>query len=123
MIDPDPEAVLWLAVEDYAGLWEVTWELRALHSHLPEKELLEKSRLTIVTFLTLDWVQLYRCQEPYGDLTVVPAREAETVTRLDASWEMPQPEGISIRIGATPTGEEAYGYRASPHTDVSQPSE
>lgn len=105
----DTRIVLWLAVEDYAGLWEAVWELRTRHPSLDTEILLGRARDQLIRLVDRDLVQLYRCVEPYGSMTDVERQEAIGLLRLDRNWSEPEPGSVSIRFGATPAGRAAAG--------------
>ncbi|GAB3762644.1 hypothetical protein [Microlunatus parietis] len=105
----DTESILWLAVEDYSGLWEAVWELRANHADMDSEVLLGRAKDELIRLVGHDLIQLYRCLEPYGDMTDVEKQEAVDLLRMDANWNEPEPGSVSIRFGATPAGRAAAG--------------
>lgn len=101
-------ATLWLAIEDYSGLWEVVWELKTLRADADEAELQREAAQVVSSLLAHGLIQLYRCEEPYGEMVQIPTSEASTVLTDLAAWWEPAKNGISVRVGATAAGEEAY---------------
>jgi hypothetical protein len=99
---------LWLAIEDYSGLWEVVWELRAKDPARDEGELRGVALTAVRALLNSRLVDLYRCEEPYGELFKMSLPDAQEVLADSRSWDEPAKHAISIRIGATPVGEEVY---------------
>jgi hypothetical protein len=99
--------VLWLAIEDYSGLWEVLWEL---NTRFPKESITnrDRARETVRELLRRRLVDLYWSEEPYGDPIRIPFQEAEAVLDDERNWEEPVPKDRSVRIGATETGEEVY---------------
>ncbi len=100
--------LLWACIEDYAGLWELLWEVNSKFPELPENE---RKRMSLnVASLLLDngFIKLYRCKEPYGELSELDADEARVVLGEERNWEAPEFEGVSIRAAATEKGEELY---------------
>jgi hypothetical protein len=99
--------VLWLAIEDYSGLWEVVWEL---NTRLPRRtnSNVETARQVVRELLRRGWIDLYWSQEPYGDPIRIPAEEAEEVLNNDRNWQAPSAGMRSVRIGASETEEEVY---------------
>jgi hypothetical protein len=101
-------ALLWLAIEDYAGLWEAVWELNTQRPELPKSDNRLAAEGTLRELLEAGHITLFRSREPYEDVVPISADESESVFASDASWTEPTPHGTSIRFGATPSGEAAY---------------
>jgi len=100
--------LLWACIEDYAGLWELLWEV---NSKFPEYSESERKHLSLeVAKLLLErgGIKLYRCQESYGNLSELDLESARAVLNGESNWEAPDFEGISIRAGATKKGEALY---------------
>lgn len=108
MIETEARAILWLAIEDFAGLWEVVWQLRSIRPETPEPGLRESAVEIVTDFLRRGWIDLYKCQEPYGELRKIPSGDAASLLAQEASWNEPSADSISIRVGATPSGEAAF---------------
>jgi hypothetical protein len=100
--------VLWLAIEDYSGLWEVIWELNA---QIPNRES-DRTRVLakrlVYDLLAKGLIQIYQCQEPDGDPVAVSADAGKKALEQTEAWEPPRFDGSSWRIGATDEGERAY---------------
>jgi hypothetical protein len=108
MSESDEDVLLWAAIEDYAGLWEAVWELRSLHPDWDEAALRDRARSIIEQFLRSDMIQLFRCQEPYGEMVAVEPAAAQSVLADPRCWEPPEFKGISVRFGATDAGATTY---------------
>jgi len=100
--------ILWLAIEDYSGLWEVVWEINSRYGELSETERMVLARQVVRDLASRGWVALYRCQEPYGDMVPLSLEEYERVLLNPANWVQPTADSVSIRISATEAGERAY---------------
>jgi hypothetical protein len=100
--------LLWLAIEDYAGLWEAVWELNTRRPETPESENRRAAEQVLRELLGAGHVRLFRSREPYEDVTPISTAQADTVLGQDESWAEPVRDGTSIRFGATPAGEAAY---------------
>ena len=99
---------LWLGIEDFSGLWEVEWELNVRHE-AGRGGVNRVAALGLVFELyERGWVELFRCQEPYGALDVVPRDEVRGLLVSAASWEEPTAHGVSVRFGTTEAGTTAY---------------
>ncbi|MFK0005178.1 hypothetical protein [Paenarthrobacter sp. NPDC090522] len=93
--------LLWQAVEDYGGLWESPWELRALYPSASEESLVEVAKKVVSELLTMGLVELYYCQEPYGEMTLLSDAEASELLSTCDIWKVPPPGAISVRFSAT----------------------
>lgn len=102
------KVLLWACIEDYAGLWELLWEV---NSKFPETSEAQRKKLSLdVTRLLLDneLIKLYLCKEPYGELSEIDTHSAISFIGDERNWEAPEFEGISVRAGATKKGEALY---------------
>lgn len=102
------KVLLWACIEDYAGLWELHWEVNSKFPDLTEEE---RKRILIeaVSFLISNGlVKLHRCDEPYGDLSELDLEAAFSALSEEKNWEAPDTSDVSIRAGATKRGEELY---------------
>lgn len=99
--------VLWAAIEDYVGLWAVVWELNSIA--LPDGEDPgQLARMITRDLIDRGWVEVYRCVQPYGEMTPV---DAGTVPRLlgdNSNWLEPQRGTVTLHLSATETGAGAY---------------
>lgn len=102
------KTLLWAAIEDYSGLWEMVWELNAVEPGVGEARHRDVAARLVRDFLDRGWAGLYWCQEPYGETTAVPGERAEAVLGDPASWEPPAADAVSVRVSATEAGEAAY---------------
>ncbi len=94
-------ALLWLAIEDYAGLWEAVWDLNSRRPQLPESENRRVAEETLRELVRAGQVTLFRSREPYEDVTPISAAESDEVLADRENWLEPTPHGTSIRFGAT----------------------
>lgn len=107
----DRKALLWAAIEDYAGLWEAVWELRALHPDETDDELRRRARAILLAFVADGWVELFDSDWLGDRLTLIDDKEASRrILLVDSSWE--RPDDAAIRFSVTPEGEEAYSHLA-----------
>lgn len=100
--------ILWLGIEDYSGLWEILWDLKTQDPLLSEGESYEMARDALQTSIKEGYLKLYRCQEPYGELTEIPSEQAYSLVQDPKNWQEPQANSLSLRIGTTETGQEIY---------------
>lgn len=100
--------ILWLGIEDYSGLWEARWEAKAVRPEESDSGIDELARRSVKALVDRGYLRLFRCQEPYGDMTETDVGEAPALLEDEGSWIEPGPRTVSIRISATPAGELAY---------------
>lgn len=111
----DEKALLWAAVEDYAGLWTAPWELRALHPDAPDEELRTRSRDILSRYLSEGLIQLFTCQEPDGEPLVMSGEAARCLLDSDAAWLVPGEDWSAYQFSATPLGHVTYlGLTSTP---------
>jgi len=104
-MNQDAKTLLWLAIEDYSGLWEAVWELRSLHPRADSDELIATSKEVLAGFLRDGLIELYRCVEPYGDMTRVDDGDAPRLLEVAEGWDAPEDGALSVRFSATSAGE------------------
>jgi hypothetical protein len=107
-MNDDERTILWLAIEDFSGMWEVVWQLRSLRPEDSDAELNRRAKDVLSHLLQRGWADLYHCEEPYGRLSKIPSGETDAILGEAGAWEEPQAGAISKRIGATAKGRKAY---------------
>jgi len=108
MISEDERVLLWAAVEDVTGMWEAEWELRSRRPEWSNDRLRRCAHVSLKELLRLGYIELFTCQEPYGQLTALDATDSTRAIHDLQWWEPPAFEGISVRFAATPAGRAAY---------------
>lgn len=104
----DARALLWLAIEDCAGLWEAIWKLRSLHPDESEDQVRGKAREVVLDLVAAGFIDSFHCQEPYGEMAAIDPAAVRRELFDDRRWKEPAPLAISVRFSATPTGERSY---------------
>lgn len=104
----DSRTILGAGVEDYAGLWEAVWELRSVHPEQTTESLVVTAREILMSLLSAHHIELYWCQEPYGDMSLIPDVEARELLTASGVFDEPTEDAISVRFSATPAGEDLY---------------
>jgi hypothetical protein len=102
------KVILWACIEDYAGLWELLWEVNSAFPEITEDERREQCSGLLLQMLERDLVNIYQCQEPYGELIPLKISEAREVLVNRVNWKAPELNAISIRVGATLLGNEVF---------------
>lgn len=107
--------VLWLAIEDVSGLWEVLWDMKARYPTMVEDERKAVALRAVRDLIRREWIELYSRKEPGGEPLKLPQTGLDTVLGDAGNWREPEPGTISIRIGATDAGRRVLtgGDRAS----------
>jgi hypothetical protein len=100
--------ILWAAIEDYAGLWELVWELNTAFPDADESEKLSTCQRITGELISSGYVELFRCEEPDGDTTKLPTSEALALILKRDSWKTPDGDTTSLRVSATVSGEELH---------------
>ncbi|MEE2523787.1 hypothetical protein V1639_13080 [Pseudarthrobacter sp. J75] len=104
----DMKSILWLAIEDYSGLWEAVWQLRTYTPETADGVLIERAKTVLERLVADDFIRFYRCQEPYGQLCEVKDTEVSDILSNPRHWEEPAADAVSIRFGITSLGQEKY---------------
>ncbi len=99
---------LWLAIEDYAGLWEVIWEINTIAPELQENEKKNLAITAVKELLDRGWVELLSSDESTGSMTQIDQASVARIIEQEDSWREPAASGRSTRMSATPAGEAAY---------------
>lgn len=96
--------VLWLAIEEASGLWEVLWDLKPKYPTVSEEERFAEASKAVSELVSRGWVEVYRSREPSGALEPVPPSSVGSLLADRANWEEPRNGDTSIRIAATDRG-------------------
>jgi hypothetical protein len=100
--------ILWAAIEDYAGLWELIWELATSCPEIPEPDRRSVAERVVRELLSHNCIELYERSEIGGEERLVSRARWNELLSSDASWHEPSTESTEVLIGATPAGEEVY---------------
>ncbi len=95
--------VLWAAIEDYVGLWEIQWEFGKDIEKPSTLELIE----VLIKFHDLGVLEFFKCKEPYGELEKINTNIKVLLEDI-INWKEPLVGSISIRVSATNKGQEYY---------------
>ncbi len=63
--------------------------------------------------LTMGLVQLYYCQEPYGEMKLIPDAKAFELLGTGDVWKVPAAGAISVRFSATDEAAAVFFNRDS----------
>lgn len=100
--------ILFLAIEDYSGLWEVVWEINTNYPYLGDNEKYLIAKRLVSLLFNKGYIKYYWCKEPYGDIEEIANQETENILNRKDYWEAPENNSIAIRIGITKEGEKEY---------------
>lgn len=106
--------LLWQAVEDYGGLWESPWELRTLYPSASEESLVLEATKVVSELLAMGLVEFYYCQEPYGEMRLIPDAKGFELLSTSDVWKVPPPGAVSVRFSATEEAAAVFFRRDSP---------
>ncbi|MEE2521985.1 hypothetical protein V1639_07695 [Pseudarthrobacter sp. J75] len=104
----DMKSILWLAIEDYSGLWEAVWQLRTYNPETAADVLIERAKTVLELLFAGGFIRFFRCQEPYGQLSEMKDTEVAEILSDPRYWEEPAVDSVSIRFGTTSLGQEKY---------------
>lgn len=96
----DTKTLLWAAVEDYAGMWEAVWELRSIHPEASAESLESTAREILTQLIDQGDIELYWCQEPYRETTLIPEDQARRI--LESADAFTNRRRMGCRSGSAP---------------------
>ena len=105
--------ILWAAIEDYAGLWELVWELNTSFPQIPEIDRRSGAEAIVRSLLARGYVRLFERNRVGENEKLVPNERWEDLLRDEARWREPVGGATEILIAATDAGEEYYAAEAS----------
>jgi len=97
------EKILWAAIEDYAGLWEVLWEFGKEESAAGYNQI----QTTVIGLFEKGFIELYE----YNDLNNKKSKIKKDIINIineKKNWNPPEKLGITFRISATSNGKKYY---------------
>jgi hypothetical protein len=104
-------ALLWAAIEGDPGLWELEWELNALHPGDTDNR--EKARRITIELLERGLVTICIAHGLEADCVALSEDEARRAVERDEGWLPPKSIGEPIiRVSATTAGEHHYSTRS-----------
>ncbi|MEQ1919421.1 MAG: hypothetical protein ABL955_09490, partial [Elusimicrobiota bacterium] len=96
--------ILWLAIEDFSGLWEILWDLKSHYPTMPESERKAAALRGVRELLHGNSIELYSCSEPAGEPQNLSGKSGDAALADLRNWVEPVPGAISVRISATDSG-------------------
>jgi hypothetical protein len=95
--------ILWAAIEDYAGLWEVVWEFGNEIPSIPFNQI----QATVLELFKNGYIELFRCKEPDGEVIKI-IDNCVGILNDETNWNVPELFDFGIRISATESGKSFY---------------
>ena len=95
--------ILWAAIEDYVGLWEISWEFGKDAEKPSTADLTE----ILSQYIDQGYVELFHCKEPYGELEKIETNP-KAILAESSNWKEPREGAVSIRVSATEKGQDYY---------------
>ncbi|HET7117823.1 MAG TPA: hypothetical protein VFI29_15115 [Hanamia sp.] len=103
--------ILWATIEDFVGLWEISWELNSLFPEKGIEENQETAKKVLDYFLRNNLVVFYFSKWGSDELTVINLDEAIKIINQKKYWEPPEVNDICVKIGNTKKGEKFYNEK------------
>jgi hypothetical protein len=100
--------ILWAAIEDFAGLWELVWELATICPKVAEPDRRSVAERTVRDLLERSCIELYVRSEIGGNEQLVPRARWDQLLSNEANWLEPSTSSIEVLVGATGVGEKVY---------------
>jgi hypothetical protein len=111
-ISPMERKVLWAAIEDYVGLWEIIWELASSCPEIPESDRKSFAERAVRCLIARNCLQLYERSEIGGKEQLVSRARWDELLSDEANWGEPSSRSIEVLLGATNAGEKLYAMDA-----------
>lgn len=97
-----------MAVEDYYGLWEVVWRVRALEPEFGDDDVLALARADVLELMERGYVELYGQEELGAQIVPLAPEESERHLQEPNDWQTPQEGRKLLYVGASEKGERRY---------------
>ena len=103
----EEKLILWAAIEDYAGFWELEWELNSAGEAERSRERAQRVVAELVGQRSIEVFPSDWQKEQVGD--ALPTDEALRVASDDANWEPPSSnDAVIYVVSATSAGKQRY---------------
>ncbi len=112
-ISPVERKVLWAAIEDFTGLWELVWEVASSCPEVSESDRQLVVQRAVRNLLTLNCLELYERFELGGKEQLVPSARWDELLSNQENWREPSAISTEVLVGATSTGERLYATHAN----------
>lgn len=99
--------ILWSAIEDYVGLWEIKWEFNSILS-ANGKESTESIKRILQYFLENGLVKFYYNKWGSNEVQEIENDEAFKLLNEEKYWEAPEMNNTCLKVGSTEKGEKFY---------------
>jgi len=100
--------ILWSAIEDFVGLWEILWELNSVLTDKSQEENQEIARKILRYFLEQNLITFYVSKWGSDKLEELDFGEALKLIEDKKYWNAPSINELCIKIGNTEKGEKFY---------------
>lgn len=97
--------ILWMAVDDWTGLWEAAWGIQTMWPELHGQPAKDAARSIIEKLLSEDSIYLCFFSDPNTERRV-PKKRAYKLLESPENWEPPAVPGEHVRYAATDEGEK-----------------
>lgn len=100
--------LLWATIEEYAGLWELHWEINSTLK-ITSSSNKDLAKNILLLFIEKDLVKLYYDRWGGEDqLEEISQHEAIEVLDEDKFWIAPEINDLCVKVGSTKKGERYY---------------
>ena len=110
--------LLWSAIEEFVGLWELLWEINSEldGNSTTNKELAKKLLLFL---LETKLIKLYYNRWGDDQLQEINQQESIEIIKGEKFWLPPEVNEICVKVGSTEKGEKYYNEELIEEVDLS----
>jgi hypothetical protein len=101
-------SILWITMKDFAGLWEICWELDSLFPEKSKTAHRQVAKKALQYFLAQNLVTFYINKWGSDNLEELSSEEAIKILNGEKYWDAPALNEICIKVGSTEKGEDFY---------------
>jgi len=98
--------IVWAAIEDYAGLWELIWEISSLNPKIPQLENIKVVKEIIKKYIDNDIIDIY--ENIWGEKEYFLVQNNLQLLNQSSFWEPPLLGEKCLTISCTGKGIEYY---------------
>jgi hypothetical protein len=95
-------------IEDYTGLWEVCWEVKALNEELSDSAVVSLAQEVVKKLLQQRRIELFWCNWPSFDVIPIGQAQREDILSNKTYWQASLENTQSVCYGTTDDGEKDY---------------
>ena len=100
--------VLWATIENYVGLWEITWEINSVVEKNDEQTNKKIAKEILLYLLNRDFIRLYYSEKDKYDYKELNKGEATDIIVNEKYWNTTEFDNIFVMVASTKEGEAFY---------------